>query len=312
VNAAEFKAMQRRFQSTVLGLLAIEQLTTPVVAGQALLASTAAASAGAGAGDAAVTSAQQRVDTQKDKVTQAQNTLATKTGAVDKDLSDIADNNQKISDASKDGGTVPASLLTTGKDLSDKLRSDKTEAENAKRSVTQEEETLKEDQAALAEAKSRSASATTASGQLGEIARSNTAASETMGRTIRDIVDDINASYTRDECIEFLHREYPEGLTSAYPDLEKDARMNKQLKVCEDVVRAGIRERSLQLNIRLKELELGVEGMKSEARKMEIAQPSAKAPPENGGKAVQKMKQPPKKKAALTPAAPAAASSPVQ
>ena len=59
VTDTDFAAMQRRYQSTMMGLIAIEQLTRPVIAGQALLTSAAASQSGASSGDAAVDKAQQ-------------------------------------------------------------------------------------------------------------------------------------------------------------------------------------------------------------------------------------------------------------
>lgn len=205
MNGPEFRAMQRRFQSTVLGLLAIEQLTKPVVAGQALLDSSAQSSAGAGAGDAAVTAAQDRVNTQKTTVTNAENDVATKRAAVDKDNSDISDNQTQIA-AATTAKTPTDALLESKKSLQSKLDTDNLALDAAKRTLLQEQGTLKEDKADLTLAQVRVGSAASAGGQLGAVASANAQASDSLGLAVRDIVSDINASYTRDECLEMLLR----------------------------------------------------------------------------------------------------------
>ena len=248
VNDAEFKSMQRRFQSTVMGLLAIEQLTKPVVAGQAILFSSAQSQAGAGAGDAAVTAAQQRVDDQRQKVTDAQKELNTKKAAVAKDNSDIADNAAQVGAETakdKDSTTIP-SLVSAGKTLQAKLATDTTDQDNAALQLKKEEDVLTLDLRSLRQAQSRSTADAGGGGAFGAAARAAGDASASMASAVKDIVVEVNRSYTRDECLELMSRHAAKGAAPLPASLDA---------LCVSVVQADAEDRRSLIEIRRIEAE---------------------------------------------------------
>ncbi len=278
MDSAEFKAMQRRFQSTVMGLLAIEQLTGPVMASQALVLSSAQAHAGASAGDAAVTSAQQAVDAQRQKVTTALQDLNTKQAKVDADNKSISDNADQISAAS-DTATID-SLKATGKTLQTQLQSDLTDVKNSKVQLTQEQDTLSQLQQDLAQAKSKSSASASSSGELQAAIRANAASTESLSQSVRQIVSDVNATYLRDECLELMARLTMKG-TDAGTAPKSDIAVVAGL--CSTLLMQAAQERdlgarTLMASAQLKLDEVGLETLKEEDAAAAAARAAAPKP----------------------------------
>ena len=301
INDSEFKAMQRRFQSTVMGLLAIEQLTHPVVAGQALLLSSAGAQAGAGAADAAVTAAQQRVDEQRQKVTDAQKDLNLKKAAVAKDSADVTDNAAQVAAETakdKDSAAIPG-LVTAGKTLQTKLATDLTDQDNSALQLKKEEEVLALDMRALRQAQSRSSAEASGGGSLGVAARATSDASASLSSAVKEIVIEVNRSYTRDECLELLAR----SAGGKLPDFGSALR-----DLCVGVVSADHAERLALVELRRTEAEWKVlqakaEVLKAQAEsdKLALQKDGAAAAAKVDADAVPKAAVPPKGKARAAP-----------
>lgn len=262
MDGAEFKAMQRRFQSTVLGLLAIEQLTGPVVASQALVLSTAQAHAGAGLGDATVTAAQQAVDAQRQKVTTAQQDVNTKQAKVDVDRKAISDNDAQIA-AATDASTTD-SLKMSGKSLQTQLQSDLLDVKNSQLQLSQERDTLSGLQLALSQAQAKSSASASSSGELQVAMRATAASTDTLAKSVREIVSDVNATYLRDECLELIAR-----LTVSGVKIDNAPKSNIAVVagLCTELLREAAQERHLEASAlfagaQLKLDEVGLETLK--------------------------------------------------
>lgn len=204
IGPEDYVMMQRRFQSAMMGLIAIEQLTGPVVAGQALLNTSAASQAGAGAGDAAVTSAQTALKTAKDDELTAKATLDTANSNYDKARKDVADNQKKI-DVEKAKEKPDADSLKSLNDAMPGLRDAQTTADNARKDAQRRAEAstqaVKDAQASLAAAQSRASSSASGSGTLLSVATTSAQMQENLGKTVEAIVSSINTAYERDDCL---------------------------------------------------------------------------------------------------------------
>lgn len=206
VSKQVYQSMQRRYQSTMMGLIAIEQLTGPVVASQALLTTSAAASAGAGAGDAAVDKAQERVDvtskellTAKDRVDEADAKVATKQKASRDADKALADERAK----SKPEEGVVSELKKQVELARDDLAAARRERDSAQRSLEVAEVAARGAARDLQVAKSAVSSSASGSGRLGNVAAAVAASHESLTRGVVDIVQEINTSYLRDSCFAF-------------------------------------------------------------------------------------------------------------
>lgn len=207
VNSAELKAMHRRFQSTVMGLLAIEQLTHPVVAAQAILTASASSAAGAGTADAAVAAAQKAVDEQRQRVTDQTAATNAKEAAVAKDKTAIQENADALVEASKGTDTsATTTLKNNAKTLQATLEADTAALDKAQLQLRQEEETLKRLQQTLREAQARAVAITGGAGQINNAAGGSLNTTNGLAKAVTDIVAEVNRSYTRDECFDLLSR----------------------------------------------------------------------------------------------------------
>ena len=203
IDSGEYEGMQRRFQSTVMGLIAIEQLTRPVVAGQALLTSNASAQGGAGAGDAQVQAAQGRVTEQRAKVTTAENAVDNKQTAVRETRALITAENAKLKTASAEA--APAHVAEIER-LRKQLNDDELAVRNARREAEQEREALAKADAALQRTEARAVATSSAGGQLGEMSRNAADSTEKLAAAVNEIVREINSSYMRDSCFNLYSR----------------------------------------------------------------------------------------------------------
>jgi hypothetical protein len=200
VSDSDFAAMQRRYQSTMMGLIAIEQLTGPIVAAQAMLTSSSAAQAGASAGDAAVDAAQSKVDLASEASLRAQTELDASQTSLDSTRTEIKGVNQKVAaeKAKKepdqsvvDSQTERLATLTTQEktqqgDLSDK-----------KRRLDSADATLRAAKADLAGAKARVAASAGGFGKLGDIAGATRDSNVAFAKAVQEI-------YSRDGCLTLL------------------------------------------------------------------------------------------------------------
>jgi hypothetical protein len=212
VDRPQFKELESRFQSTMMALLAIEQLTGPVVAGQAALTAAAASAAGAGAGDAQVTKAQDDLKTANENYLTAQASVDTAKSAVKKAQSDINDKDQEITkltdDASAKGEKPDQQTLTqyqndrkkladakatADDDLSDKQR----RADDAKKAVS-------DAKAAVAQAKSAASSSASGNSQLTAAIEGNAKAQAGLNEAVVNIVQLTNSAFERASCVYLL------------------------------------------------------------------------------------------------------------
>lgn len=208
VAEGDFSAMQRRYQSTMMGLIAIEQLTGPIVASQALLMSHASASAGASAGDAAVDAAKTGADQAADATLQAQTDLDGAQTALASTREEIRSNGDKLraeqakKDAKKDFD--PATLDTLQSRQATLAAQEKThlnEVADKQRRLEDKRKRLTLAEADLKAARSRAGAQAGGSGRLGDVASATRQSNEAFAKAVEAIVVEINNSYSRDSCL---------------------------------------------------------------------------------------------------------------
>ena len=209
VTDTDFAAMQRRYQSTMMGLIAIEQLTRPVIAGQALLTSAAASQSGASAGDAAVDKAQQRLDAAKAAALTAQTDLDKATARYDKAQAGTRDLNGKLEIHLKkktedQDATVIATLKEQIVTANQEVEDSRLALADAKRRHTSAEEEVRTASVAFRAAESRASASTSGGGVLGPIAVSAAQSAQHLTTGVVEIVKEINNSYTKDACLALL------------------------------------------------------------------------------------------------------------
>ena len=208
ITGAEFAAMQRRYQSTMLGLIAIEQLTGPVVASQAMLLSNAKGGAGASGGDAAVAAANANVQKVEGVILNAQT-------EAEKSKSTLEEARKKREKADKD------LALARAKDTPDPVEIDslqssletaKSEEKKAEFDYSDKgrrlESALKSKEAALAElmdAKSAVSTSAGGNGNFGLAAKATADSNKDLSSAVSFIVEEINSSYLRDGCMTLIY-----------------------------------------------------------------------------------------------------------
>jgi hypothetical protein len=200
----DYVTMQRRFQSSMMGLIAIEQLTGPVVAGQALLNTSAASQAGAGAGDAAVASAQAALKAARDEELTAQANADTANSNYEKAHKDVTDNQKKI-EVEKAKEKPDADTLKSLNDAMPALRDTQTTADNARKDAVRRAQAsaqaVKDAQFSLTAAQTKASSSASGSGNLLSVATTSAQMQQNLGSTIAAIVGSINTAYERDDCL---------------------------------------------------------------------------------------------------------------
>ncbi|MFY7866468.1 hypothetical protein [Roseateles sp.] len=209
VGDTDFAAMQRRYQSTMMGLIAIEQLTRPVVAGQALLTSAAAGQSGASAGDAAVDKAQARVDAAKAAALTAETEIDKAAARFDKARASLRDSRENLDLETKkkpedQNATTLATLQEQVTAGTKELQDSQLALADARRRAASADEEVRSAATALRSAQSRVATTASAGGQLGALAESAAKSTEHLTKGVVDIVAEINASYTKDACLALL------------------------------------------------------------------------------------------------------------
>jgi hypothetical protein len=207
VSDSDFAAMQRRYQSTMMGLIAIEQLTGPIVAAQAMLTSSGVAQAGASAGNAAVDTAQAKLDLASEARLRAQTELEASQGALDGTRADIKAVNQKISAEKAKKEPDQSVMDALGERLSTLTAQEKTQQgdlADKKRRLDWAESRRSEARADLASAKASVASTAGGAGRLGDVAGATRDSNVAFAKAVQEIVGEINRSYSRDGCLTLL------------------------------------------------------------------------------------------------------------
>lgn len=209
VTATDFAAMQRRYQSTMMGLIAIEQLTGPVVASQAFLKSSAMGQSGASAGDATVDSAQTKLDLASEAVLRAQTELETSQTKVRETRDEIRKEDAKGLDEKRKAEAakrpVDQTLIDSSterlKVLAGEERAALNDVSDKKRRLDDAERRRQEFKAEVTVAKARVSASVAGGGGLGEMARATQGSNEALANAVTKIVEEINRSYSKDGCL---------------------------------------------------------------------------------------------------------------
>lgn len=221
IDEEEFTAMQRRYQSTMMGLLAIEQLTRPVVAAQVVLASNATSQAGASAGDAAVDKAQTRVDEKTADDVQArvdlekarieerasrkalddnqQQAQAARSKAERETAGDAAAKKAAGNDAAKPFGDARAELEATHIANQEKVQAANIRAASAASARAAAERDLQT-------AKTKATAMAAGDGRIGAVREASAQMTSDLTNGVKEIVSEINTSYMRDSCFTLIAR----------------------------------------------------------------------------------------------------------
>lgn len=194
----DFRSLQRRYQTTMLALLAIEQLTQPVVAGQVLLTSQAAASAGAGAGDPAVTKAEQAVETAAGKRLDLETELETAQRQREETATELRA--KKATRGAAKDATLETEIATLEKQLAER---DGTLADKRRRLEQARSDELKARQS-LSAALNRTASSAAAGGVLGSPAMAFAQSTESVAKAVGEIVDEAYDTFADEACLDFM------------------------------------------------------------------------------------------------------------
>jgi hypothetical protein len=203
VEPNDFISMQRRYQSTMMGLIAIEQLTRPVVAGQVAMSSRAVATAGP---TALLDKAETRYDEKAADRQAAEEAQIAATDKVKKAQADVAGKEAAAKAAKDDAAKVEAA---------DQLAKARQALETATQEQVAKERALKEANKALKQAEldliaARTGASAAASGDLVAVRGSDqpmeTAIKE-VANSVEDVVQEINFSYAREACFSFWEKE---------------------------------------------------------------------------------------------------------
>jgi len=240
VSDKDFSAMQRRYQSTMMGLIAIEQLTGPIVASQALLASNAAASAGASVGDAAVDSAKSSADLAANAALDAERDLDRSRATLDgtreemKSLGELLRAEQAKKTAKKDfDQSVIDGLVERSARLSAQERAQLDDVADKQRRLDDKRRRLAEAEADLRQAKAKVSAGAGGTGRLGDVAGAARASNVAFADAVKAIVTEINRSYSRDGCLALVTELIQKGFKpSGAPlvDEKRVAALEEQLR----------------------------------------------------------------------------------
>lgn len=206
IHSSEASSLLRRGQSTMMGLIAIEQLTGPILASQAaLFASAGAGSAGPPAG----------IDAAQSAVTTANEQLLTAQAELDTALLDQQTKSSRVSSAAKDldeAKRAESPEEASIDALKAALQTAQEAAATAEIAVKDKNRRVSAAENALAIAKGRLTKAelaatntsSIATSDLQRLALANKESTEALANVVRDIVADINSSYVADNCLSFV------------------------------------------------------------------------------------------------------------
>ncbi|MBL0727162.1 hypothetical protein [Piscinibacter sp. HJYY11] len=207
ISPPDYAAMQRRYQSTMMGLIAIEQLTRPVVAGQALLTNAASAQAGASAGDAAVDKAEAGVKSASDSSLAAKSETDKATARLEKAKGDVASLSKQLAmeKAKPKPDEAAIKSLVDQQPAADKeVRDAELALVDARRREAAADENLGRARAQLRDAQTRVVTSASGGGALAAVAQSTAASADSLTTGVTAIVEEINRSYTKDTCITLM------------------------------------------------------------------------------------------------------------
>ncbi len=248
ISESEFTAMQRRYQSTMMGLLAIEQLTRPVVAAQVVLASSATGSAGPSASDMAADKAIERLDQKVKEDTQAKVDLSAaqaeereRTRKLEENAAEIRAARQKAErETSGDAQAKKAAADAATKPLEDArvaLASAQSEAkERLKASTIRADEASRARREAESDvnvARSRAASSASGAGRLAAVRESSAQMTADLTVGIKEIVQEINKSYMRDGCFAIMSS----IVKARQPGRDESGGEKSAMELCTEVIR---------------------------------------------------------------------------
>jgi len=207
VSNSDFAAMQRRYQSTMMGLIAIEQLTGPIVAAQAMLTSSAASQGGISAGNAIVDGAQTKVDLASEAVFRAQTDSDGSQTVLDTTRTEIKTSNQKIAAEKAKKEPDQGSLDSLNERLASLATQEKTQQNDLADKKRRLDDAIKRREDAKAElmgAKAKVVASAASTGRLGDVAGATRDSNIAFAEAVRDIVTEINRSYSRDGCLTLM------------------------------------------------------------------------------------------------------------
>lgn len=194
ISDLEAQTLLRRNQSTMMGVLAIEQLTGPVVAAQVALTTAATASTG-GPSDSEVTAAKAAVKTAETEWLDAQKNLdtakttsATKREALDKANADRADppTDAQIAAVDKAENELAAALDN--------------EQDMRRREAAKEKQWTEAKQDLQLLGAGKSAAGSMSSAEITQMRAAAAASAKELANAVSYIVSETNASYVRDGC----------------------------------------------------------------------------------------------------------------
>lgn len=255
IHPEEFTAMQRRYQSTMMGLLAIEQLTRPVVAQQIVLATTSGGQAGLSPGDEAYKKAQERYELKLAAEAQASAALEEATGSEAAARKQLQENRVKAAaarDKAKketdgDAAAKEAAANAAAKTLDEALPALETLLEDAQRSVRNARRDaeiatkLRRDaEADLSQAKSRSSTYASGSSKIGEPQDASALITAELTKGVVKIVKEINKSYLRDGCFALLAELANPERQKILEILEADDANTKKAKIAAQELRKQV------------------------------------------------------------------------
>ncbi|WP_288253343.1 hypothetical protein [uncultured Hydrogenophaga sp.] len=228
IGASDFAAMQKRYQNTMLGLLAIEQLTRPVVAAQVALVSNASAASGQSAQDARVADLENKLDAVEVEVIQKRQAeraagealgIAERAHASKKAERDAAVNAARASETKRQSDAKetadPAKVTQAGLDAAKpfeaelgSLNSAEVEKKrlltDAKDELAAAERKLARTQTALHQARGTATAAAGGAGQFGAIGGATASMTDSMGHHVTAIVTEVNKNYLLNDCLSFM------------------------------------------------------------------------------------------------------------
>lgn len=206
INELTFQSLQRRYQSTMMGLIAIEQLTGPVVASQALLTTAAAAQSGVTPGDAALSKAQERSDKATEELLVAQTKQDESDAKVEAARKKSRSAEKALADeqAKKEPDKAALEQLSTdASNAREELETERRAREAARRSLAAAEDKARSAAHDLRAAQSRVSAVASGTGKLGDVSGSIASSNESLTAGVVDIVREVNQSYLRDACFGF-------------------------------------------------------------------------------------------------------------
>lgn len=207
ISPSDYAAMQRRYQSTMMGLIAIEQLTRPVVAGQVLLTSAASAQAGASAGDPAVGKAEEGVKSSSEAALTAKAETDKANARMAKAKGEVASLDKQLS-VEKAKAKPDDAVIKSIADKQPVAEKEVSDAElalaDARRREMAADENVRRAHAQLRDAQARVSTSASGGGALSAVAQSAAASTESLTLGVTEIVREINSSYTKDTCITLM------------------------------------------------------------------------------------------------------------